>query len=273
MNRVSGWRTILPAVAAGRGSADSVAPGSTLVLQSHRTPLPANWYSSCLDSVRSWAANRNFTYRFIGDEIFEAVPEDILRHTVERTVVAADLARLLAMREGLREGFATVVWIDADVLVIDPNHLNLPDESYALGREVWVQGTRDNLRSYIKVHNAFLMFRQGNSFLEFYIDVAMRLIRAHEGLMVPQLIGPKLLTALHNVIGCPVLEAAAMLSPAVMRDLLTGGGPALELFRRRNTVEPAAVNICGSLLPDEGFTHEDVDLLIDMLSEQPSLFV
>ena len=243
----------------------------TLVIQSHRAPLPAPWYRRCLDSVCCWAENHRFTYRFIGDELFHAVPEDIRERTVERIVVATDLARLLEIREGLREGYSVVVWCDADFLVTQPDRLILPDEAYALGREVWVQGTHDNLRSYTKVHNAFLMFREDNAFLEFYIDIAMRLIRAHDGSMVPQFIGPKLLTAIHNVVSCPVVETAAMLSPLVAKDLVRGGGPALELFRRQTRVDPAAVNLCGSLLAREELTDEDVCLIIDLLLNQPDV--
>ncbi|MCZ6642618.1 MAG: hypothetical protein O7F71_13650, partial [Gammaproteobacteria bacterium] len=231
---------------------------STLVIQSHQDPLPADWYTPCLGSVRDWAAKLNISYRFIGDELFEPVPEDVLQRTVDRKVVATDLARLYAIRQGLREGYTTVVWCDADVLVIDPESLTLPEEAYALGREVWVQGARNDLRAYVKVHNAFMVFRRGNSFLEFYLDTALRLIRAHEGAMVPQFIGPKLLTAIHNVIGCPVIETAAVLSPLVVRDLLSGGGSALDLFRRRNTESPAAVNLCGSLVSDGQLTNEEL---------------
>ncbi len=243
---------------------------STLVIQSHRLPLPAHWYRPCLDSVRSWAEKFDFAYRFLGDELFDPVPEDIRQRTSERTVVVTDLARLFALREGLREGFTTVVWCDADVLVFAPERLILPDEAYALGREVWVQGPPDRLRAHLKVHNAFLVFRLGNSFLEFYLDTAQRLIRAHEGSMVPQFVGPKLLTAIHNVIGCPVIETAAMLSPAVAKDLLSGGGPALELFQRRNTAVPAAVNFCGSLVTLGELTNEEISDLVDLLSTRPT---
>ena len=273
MNQESDWRTSWRATGAVRIGrlADCRIGLSTLVIQSHRDPLPAHWYPPCLDSVRSWAGEQNFTYRFVGDELFDPLPDDILQRTVDRTVVATDLARLYALREGLREGFAAVVWCDADVLIIRPDRLKLPDDAYALGREVWVQGPPDDLRAYVKVHNAFLLFRQGNSFLEFYLDTALKLIRAHQGPMVPQLIGPKLLTAIHNVIGCPVFESFAVLSPLVVRDLLSGGASALKLFQRRNSVTPAAVNLCGSMVANGELTDEEIGALIDLLSSRPSV--
>lgn len=223
----------------------------TLVLQSHRQPLPAPWLQPCLDSVRSWARGCGFGYRFIDDALFDFVPGDLRDKLRHRPVIAADLARLGLLSAALDDGFGTVIWMDADTLVFDPAALVLPDADYALGREVWIQPQQGRLRDYVKVHNAFLMFRAGNPFLAFYRHAAERIVRAHEGPMAPQLVGPKLLTALHNLIDAPVAERAGMLSPTVARDLLAGGGPALERFRIRSPEPAAAVNLCGSLVGSE----------------------
>ena len=68
---------------------------STLVIQSHRTPLPAAWLQPCLDSVRDWALGNKFEYRFLGDEIFSPLSEAILQKTADRLPAASDLARLI----------------------------------------------------------------------------------------------------------------------------------------------------------------------------------
>ena len=52
-------------------------PG-TLVIQSHCSPLPWPWIGRCLESVRDWSATHGYTYRFMGDELFERVPADLL---------------------------------------------------------------------------------------------------------------------------------------------------------------------------------------------------
>lgn len=242
------------------------AGGDTLVLQSHRLPLPGRWLEPCLASVRAWAAGRGFAYRFEGDELLHRLPDDLRARTSGQTAIAADLARLSALGEALDAGYRRAVWIDADTLVIDPTRLNLPATDYALGREVWIQpaGARGRLRAYVKVHNAFLLFAAGNPFLSFYRHAAERIVRAHQGPMVPQLVGPKLLTALHNLIECPVAESAGMLSPAVARDLVAGGGPALDLFLARSPVPPAALNLCGSLVGRE-FSAQDMVTLVEAL--------
>lgn len=246
-------------------------PRRVLVLQSHRRPLPWPWIEDCLVSVRGWACERGYDYRFLDDALFESLPADVRLATRDQPVVASDLARLLVMERALAEGYDTAVWLDADMLIVDPPALTLPEDAYAVGREVWVQQHDRGCRAWVKVHNAFLMFRAGNPLLPFYVDTALRLLRRHRGPMVPQLLGPKLLTALHNVVGFPVLEQAGMLSPAVLADLLAGGGAALKLFRQRSRAAPAAVNLCGSLVASGEQTAAAVTEAIALLTARPDL--
>ncbi|MCP4186425.1 MAG: hypothetical protein GY763_02365 [Gammaproteobacteria bacterium] len=236
---------------------------TTLVIQSHKNPLPFQWLRACLDSVESWARHNQFDYRFITDDVlFASLPVDLLGKMEDQKVIATDLGRLRVLLAGLMEGYQTVVWCDADFLIFHPDNFVLPESDYALGREVWVQhNEHGKLKSYTKVHNAFLMFRQGNHFLDFYADTAERLLRLNQGSMPAQFIGPKLLTALHNIVVCPVMENAGMLSPVVMRDLLSNSGDALVLFRNKSPVRIDGANLSASLSDEIG----DIDQVIDML--------
>lgn len=239
---------------------------TVVVLQSHREPLPAAWLARCLASVRHWADLRGYTYRFENDALFERLPADLRARTADRPAIAADLARLAACRAALDDGADAVVWLDADTLVVDPHGWRLPEADYALGREVWVQRESGRVRDFVKVHNAYLLFRPGNPFLDFYRHAAERIVRAHAGPMAPQIVGPKLLTALHNLVRCPVDERAAMLPPAVIEDLLAGGGAALDRFRRCSRAAPAALNLCASLVGrdvGEGALVEAMDRLLE----------
>jgi hypothetical protein len=241
---------------------------NTLVLQSHRQPLPYPWIESCLDSVARWSEINNFDYRFIGDELFDSVPASLLGKTKTQKVIATDLARLHALQDGLRQGYQTVIWCDADFLIFNPLAFVLPDSSYALGREVWVQvDTNSRLKAYSKVHNAFLMFRAGNSFLDFYTETAERLLNLNTGVMPPQFVGPKLLTAMHNIAIFAVMETAGMLSPLVIRDLIKGQGGALDLFRKKSPEQICAANLCSSLVEQDAMTNEEMAGLIEGLME------
>ena len=243
----------------------------TLVIQSHRQPVPARWIEQCLGSVRDWAYSRGFEYRFIGDGLFELLPADLRTRTDIQTVVRTDLARLLAIRAALEHGFDAAIWCDADCVCFAPDAFDLPETDFALGREVWIQQSSpesDTLRAYVKVHNAFLLFRKGNSFLDFYIGAAQRLLRALNGPCPPQFIGPKFLTAVNNIALCPVAESAGMLSPPVIEDVLQGGGPALDLFRSKSSRPVAMANVCASLVASGEISQENAGALVDLLLER-----
>lgn len=83
--------------------------------------------------------------------------------------------------------------------------------------------------------------------------------------MPPQYIGPKLLTALHNMLHFPVVENAGMLSPAVSIDLLNGDGAALDLFLRHHQQMPAGVNLSASLVAQIPLSRIDMLQLIEVL--------
>lgn len=241
----------------------------TLVIQSHRDPLPYEWLQSCLDSVRIWAELNCFDYRFIGDELFDPLDAGILQRTKKQIVIATDLARLFQIQQALARGYQTVIWCDADFLIFHPQRFELVDAPYALGREVWIQeNEKGRLKAYVRVHNAFLMFRQGNPFLAFYLDTAQRLLDLNTGRMPPQFIGPKLLSALHNICQCPIQETAGMLSPLLIKSILQDEPSAFDLFSMRSSQLPAAANLCGSSLESGEVSSDEMQQLIIRLFAQ-----
>ena len=240
----------------------------TLVVQSHRQPIPHAWINICIESVKNWTDQNKYEYQFISDELFTYVSEDVIEKTKAQPVVATDLARLKILQNYLVKGYDTVVWCDADFLIFSPENFILPSDKYAVGREVWVQMAEEKskiLKAYVKVHNAFMMYRNENSFLDFYVDTAEQLLIKNIGRMSPQFIGPKLLTAIHNVVQCPVLENAGMLSPLVISDIAAGGGEALELFHRKSPRPIAAANLCNSLFESKAYSLNAIEKCIDNL--------
>jgi len=223
--------------------------GQTLVIQSFHDRPPV-WVRRCMASVRAWAEGAGFGYRAMGDEIFDHLPRWVRRKTARRASTATDLARLHALDAALDEGWARVIWLDADVYIIDGAGLTAelrPEDGYLLGRESWVQpDKRGRLQVYHGVHNAIVLAEPGNALLSFHEHAAMRILARHEGEMVPQLIGPKFLTALDNMMGLPASWAVNMASPLVVRDIAAGGGPARDRLLARSKRVPAALNLCHS---------------------------
>ncbi len=233
----------------------------TLVIQSHRQPLPYAWIETCMTSVRQWAESNDYCYEFIGDELFDYISPSLLAKTQNQRVIATDLARLKLLQNRLSRKHQTVVWCDADFLIFAPERFSLPEHSYSLGREVWIQPDKNNpdkLVAKTKVHNAFIMFRQGNHFLDFYTETAERLLELNCGNIPPQFIGPKLLTALHNIAHCHVLETAGMLSPVVINDIANKRGDALTLFQNKSNEKIAAANLCSSLFACGDVTQQTI---------------
>lgn len=208
-----------------------------------------------MESVRAWAVSAGHSYQFLGDELFARVPDWARAKTAHRPTVTSDLARLHLLNEIVRDG-ETAIWLDADVFVVDPgaltDHLDLA-AGYLLGREHWVQApVKNRPRVRRSVHNALSAAAPGNPFLSFYIDAATRILAGHDGrAMVPQLLGPKFLTALDNMMGLPATPAVNMASPLVLADLAAGSGPALDALRESSPVPPAALNLCQSYLHAE----------------------
>mgnify|MGYP001492830042 CR=1 FL=1 len=162
----------------------------------------------------------NKTQHF-GNEIFERVPAWYRARANGCLPVMTDLGRLILVREALGSGAKTVFWIDADIFIFDPDELRVEiDAEYAFSRELWVQPSARGFKIYRNVHNAFCMFRQGNPFLDFYIHACLSIMQRVDGGVPNQIVGTKLLTAIHNIIGFPLMEQVGMASPLVLENLI-----------------------------------------------------
>jgi hypothetical protein len=86
--------------------------------------------------------------------------------------------------------------------------------------------------------------------------------------MPPQFIGPKLLTALHNVCQLPVMESAGMLCPLVIKDLVQGGGEALRCFVEHSPIPIAGANLCVSSQEREEVSGTQMEQVIKLLNRK-----
>ena len=220
----------------------------TVVCQSHRERDRPPWIDACLSSVRDWAAGRGWSYRFRGDDLFELAPY-WFRTKAGRLTTVTDLARLLWLRDLLSEGWERVIWMDADVLVFAPAAVDPAlDGDHAFGREVWVQrDSAGKLKAYRNVHNAYCRFSTRSPVLDFLIHASLSVVRRAEAPLAPQALGPKLLGALHSIVGFPLVDSVGAFSPLVLADLAAGGGPALKHMADRTTAPLGAANLCASL--------------------------
>ena len=221
----------------------------TLVLQSQRTENCPSWIEQCLESVQGWCHQHNYSWHFLGDEIFDLVPGWYMDKT-GKGPIAADYARLVAMKNLLAEkGTDQVIWLDADVYVLDDKMVLSSEKSCAFGFEVWIQQEGKTLRARKNVHNAVCLFKPGCVVLPFLIETVASIIqRANPASIAPQMVGPKLLSALHSLHDFALLPQVGALSLEVAADVINGGGPALDLLLNKNGEKLQAMNLCSSLL-------------------------
>lgn len=248
----------------------------TAVLQSHRSEALQGWRGRCCASVEGWADRQGFAYRMEGDECLERVPATLRERFADQVVVLTDLARLLWQREVLGEGFDRAIWVDADVLFF--RDFDPPATGDHVGREIWIQPEGRRLRSFRKVHNAWLQFSHDSVFLPFYLERATKLLERVTPPVVPQFVGPKLLTAWHNTVAFDVEERVGMCSPQAMQELLAvadGRLPhpkedgAVRRLVRGHGAALCALNLCSSYedRPVDGVCHRsrDYDSLVEAL--------
>lgn len=236
---------------------------STLALQSLHDGAPG-WLGRCLGSVRDWAAAQGHAYRFIGDELFDPIPQPARAACRGATLPLTDLGRLLWMRRLHEEGWDRVIWLDADVLVLDPT---LRIDGEGVGREAWIsRAPGGGFRALPGVNNCAMSFAAGSPLLARYLAAALE---AAEGLTAaphPRALGPDLLLRLHRAAPFPLIPDIAMLSPLVL-GALDAGDPAPAAAHDAVWAGPVrAANLCGSLAD-----HRAMARIVERLAAAPGL--
>ena len=242
---------------------EKIALSDTLVIQSFKEGPSPLWIERCLESVRALCASRSWDYRFIGDELFEPLPSHFVSKVSSRGPILSDLGRLIAIKDSLKS-YQRVVWFDADTLIFNRDAFELPDGLFGFGRERWVQPKETPSRQkspkalkwkvYRSICNALCFFERGAPFLDYYIYACEAIVeRADPKYIAPQMIGPKLLSALNNITPLPHTQCVGSASPHLIIDLSEGEGEALNIYRRDlvNDVSchrEAGLNLCHSLI-------------------------
>jgi len=238
------------------------------VFQSAEYPC-SDWLNLCLTSVRQWCAAQGFEYQFLDDTLFERVPRPLRDKLQGRTPILADLARLTLLREHLAQEGGTAIWLDADTFVVDRRWTPDLEQEASFGEELWLEKSEGGgIRSFRQPHNAFMMFRADNPVLPFLHHVAHSMIaRVDPAAIAPQMVGPKLLKALHNLASFHLQPEAGALSPGMAEELVAGGGPLSQRYSAAARAQTKMWNLCGSLA-GQGRHRSN----LQTLTRQPELF-
>jgi len=219
----------------------------TVVYQSYRTHDVPTWITRCLQTVRDWTAAQGFEYRFLDDRLFTYAPAWYRQKVANHILLVSDLARLLVARELLAQDCERAIWIDADVLIFNPERFVIDvTQDFAFCHEVWVARQPDgSLLGSNNVNNAVSVFVRGSTFLDFYIDACQTIVRAQP--TVGKLdVGTRFLTGLKQVLPFTLLTNVALLNPVLLQHVTQAPKNPLRAYRQAFGHPFQAANLCSS---------------------------
>lgn len=219
-----------------------------------------DWIDRCMKSVARWAKSLGYQYHTLGDELFDWVAPELRLKLAGRTPIVADLARLRWMESVLVERGGLVVWIDADTLIMDPDWRVPVDQHTFFGEECWVQPASEGVwRHYLSPHNALMGFTEASPVLGFLAYLSESIIgRADPNHIAPQMVGPKLLKALHNLAQFSLVPEAGAISPGLLEEWAGEAGEATACYEQAARPPLAMANLCSSLInTDTDRAHAD----------------
>jgi hypothetical protein len=221
----------------------------TVVYQSFRTENVPPWIDACLATVRAWTEHQGFLYRFIDDKFFELVPPELRSRASEHKCLLTDFARLVAARELLAEGYDRVIWVDADLVVFDPEKFIIDIISgHAFCREVWHDFTLFG-RPYFKltVNNSVSVFCRDQQLIDLYLESATAILSGNQPLAAVS-IGTEWLHQRQAIVPSPLLTNVGILGPEMMYRYLHEDARFLRPYLRYQTSPVYAANLCNSKL-------------------------
>lgn len=244
----------------------------TAVYQSYRTEDVPVWIERCMASVRAWTHAQGFDYAFVDDAIFERVPDWYRRKTNNSIWLNTDLGRLELAKEYLNDGYARAIWVDADILIFDPEAFQIDvTRDYAFCREIWIERTAQNdIKFKVSTNNSISVYVEGNAFLDFYVHACHNII-GHKAPPFNGLeVGTRFLSNIHRTVFVRTLKDIGLFSPLVTHDMIAGDGTVVDAYINYAGRPIRAVNLCGSHVGKDyqGVCNDEAayDAVVDILT-------
>lgn len=218
-----------------------------MILQSYEAPSVPGWIARCLVSVQRWAAARGYGYAFT-DRFFDAVPDWFRAICGRETGPMTDIARLVLMQRLFDRGAAFVVWIDADVLVFDPDALAIDATAGFFGireRALLLDRDRRPVIGPENVNGAILGSARDDPRFATYRWAVEEIVRRHTDGPIPRTIaGPQLLTRMASRHPFAALDHVGLLTPAMIAEIAAGGTDLCSRYMAAFGSPLAAANLC-----------------------------
>ncbi len=238
----------------------------TLVIQCYRSVGVPPWIARCLASVESWARLRGHDYVLRGDDAFELCGSDYRAQVRGDLRALANLARLELVAQAHAAGYDLAVWIDADVLVFDPEAFSIAHvRRYAFARETWIERwTPTHSSAFSEVNNSVFVCRRGEPDLAFLIAVT-RHVALHRPLRDNYQVGGDLIKGLRKSLDFETLDDVGMFSHFIVRAIAQGEELLVKGQGMLHGTPVHAANLCASENYRPTVTAEEAAATIDTL--------
>ena len=225
------------------------------VIQSCPDACPT-WMGGCMRSVERWAASTGRRYVRIPDADFLGlVPDWFRRKSAGVIQPVTDLARVEAVLRHLDAGATEVIWVDADVVVVDEDAFLLPDgrgrgatdHGIAFTREVWLDVTWPGRTPYCveRVNNCVLVATDG-AYLEGYRQTCLRIARECDPPFSKSIVSTSYFSELGDDRPFALVRHVANFSPHVLRAIVQADRTVLEPYGAAMGEPVHAANLCAS---------------------------
>lgn len=220
----------------------------TIVYQSYRTTHVPEWIKTCMQTVKTWADLNAFDYQVYDDSFFEYAPEWFRNKANHEICPVTDLARLVVARELLSQKYDRTIWVDADMLIFDPEKFIITTEKdFQFCHEIWLLTDSEGKRRIEHhVNNSITIFCKNNIHLDFFIDACHRIGRTKASIGKLD-VGTIFLSRLRNILPFPLLENVGILSPTLMKEIVLNEPIVLVEYVNQLSAPLACVNLCASL--------------------------
>jgi hypothetical protein len=220
----------------------------TIVIQSAAATSP-QWVTDCMNSVRVWAMVKNYQYQFLDDNAFFKIIRPSEKERVAKMPDKAplsDIARVDHAHLLLCRGYDRVIWLDSDVLIVDPS-FDLPT-STTFCREFWFFGKRFGMPIvHQNINNAVMSLTHDELFFELR-DRIRRKLRDVNYTLNRLSLGPDIL---HEMAAArqgkiPLVNTVPSLANDVTDSMLEDGWIARHTIKFYGT-QPKAYHMCFSV--------------------------
>lgn len=201
-----------------------------------------------MDSVRQWALSQGWEHRVLDDHFLNLAPDWVRRRCGRNIYAITDISRLIWARDVLSGAYERVIWVDADVVVLNPGAFAsqvraIRDHGFA--RELFLQVSGHRTAPKWGLNNAVMVFDRNTTVLGDYLRRCLDELERFRDCEVPRTaMGPILLEQLDATRRVNRIDGVGLFTPALLEPFAAGRDTLMQKYLSYCARPPSAANLC-----------------------------